>query len=147
MTDSIKNRKAYHDYTILETYEAGIELKGTEVKSIREGKADIKDSFARLFKGELWLMNAHISPYSHGNLNNHDPMRDRKLLMHRREIEKLIGKIHQKGLALICLSMYFKKGLVKVELGLAQGKKFYDKREAIKKRDIAREEARYKINM
>jgi SsrA-binding protein len=144
---TIKNRKAFYDYEILEKYEAGIELKGTEVKSIREGRVDIKDSFARIFRNELWLMNAHINPYSHGNINNHDPLRDRKLLMHRSEIIRIITKMNKKGLALIPLAMYFKAGRVKVEIALAKGKKFYDKRESIKRQDIIREEGRHKINM
>ncbi len=146
-TAVIKNRKAYYDYEILEKYEAGIVLQGTEVKSIREGRVDIKDAFARMFRDELWLMNCHINPYTHGNINNHDPLRDRKLLMHRSEIIKLVGKIQKKGFNLIALSMYFKDGKVKVELGLGVGKKAYDKRESIKKKDIQREEGRHDIRM
>jgi SsrA-binding protein len=145
--DAARNRRAFHDYKILETYEAGIALQGTEVKSIRAGMANIKDSFARMVKGELFLINAHINPYSHGNISNHDPLRDRKLLMHRREIDKLIGKMNKKGLALVPLKMYFKKGRVKVEIALAEGKKEYDRREDIKRRDIQREESRYRIDM
>jgi SsrA-binding protein len=141
------NRKATHDYFILEKYEAGIVLKGTEVKSIRQGKVNLRDSFARIIKGEIFLMNMHISPYTHGNVFNHDPLRDRKLLMHKKEIARLAGKVAQKGLALVPLSLYFKDGRVKVELALVKGKKLYDKREDIKKRDLQRMEKRYKIDM
>jgi SsrA-binding protein len=133
------NKKAYHDYHIEETYEAGMALRGTEVKSLREGKANLKDSFARIEKDEIFLLNCHISPYSHGNIANHDPMRTRKLLLHKREIQRLIGKIQQKGYALIPLKIYFKNEKAKVELGLAKGKKAYDKREDIKKREADRE--------
>jgi SsrA-binding protein len=143
----LKNRKAYYDYEILETFEAGIALLGTEVKSIRAGRIDIKDAFARVLRDELYLMNAHISPYSHGNINNHEPLRDRKLLLNRNEINKITGQMSKKGLAIIPLSMYFKDGRVKVEIALAKGKKFYDRREDIKKRDIQREESRYDIKM
>ena len=143
----LKNRKAYYDYEILETFEAGIALLGTEVKSIRAGRIDIKDAFARVLRDELWLMNAHISPYSHGNINDHEPLRDRKLLLNRNEINKITGQMSKKGLAIIPLSMYFKDGRVKVEIALAKGKKFYDRREDIKKRDIQREESRYDIKM
>ncbi len=114
-------------------------LQGTEVKSLREGKANLKDSFARIEKDEIFLLNCHISPYSHGNIANHDPMRTRKLLLHKREIQRLIGKIQQKGYALIPLKIYFKNEKAKVELGLAKGKKAYDKREDIKKREADRE--------
>lgn len=141
------NRKAYYDYEILDKFEAGIALKGTEIKSIREGRVNIKDSFARVVKEEVFLMNMHISPYSHGNIQNHDPLRTRKLLLHRREINKLLGTLTKKGLALIPLSLYYKKHRVKVELALAKGKKEYDRREAIKNKDILREERRYKINL
>lgn len=141
------NRKATHDFFILEKYEAGIVLNGTEIKAIRQGKVNIKESFARIIKGEVYLINMHIGHYSHGNIYNHEPLRDRKLLMHKKEIAKLIGKLSQKGLTLIPLSLYFKKNLVKVELALAKGKKLYDRREDIKKRDLQREEKRYKINM
>jgi SsrA-binding protein len=142
-----KNRKAFHDYEILESVEAGIALLGTEVKSIRAGRIDIKDAFARIFREEVYLMNAHISPYSHGNINNHEPLRDRKLLLNRVEINRLIGKMNKKGLALIPISMYFKDGRVKVEIALAKGKREYDRREDIKKKDIQREESRYDIKM
>ncbi|HPD18156.1 MAG: SsrA-binding protein SmpB [Candidatus Goldbacteria bacterium] len=144
---TIHNRKAFHDYFILEKFEAGIALKGTEVKSIREGRANIQDSFARIMKEEVFLFNMHISPYSHGNIYNPDPLRDRKLLLHKKEIHRLMGLLTQKGLALIPLSVYFKNGRVKVELALAKGKKQYDRREEIKKRDLQREQKRYKINM
>jgi len=133
------NKKAYHDYHIEETYETGIMLKGTEVKSLREGKANLKDSFARVENNELFLYNCHISPYSHGNIANHDPLRTRKLLMHKGEIQRLMGKMMQKGYTLLPLKIYFKNEKAKVEIGLAKGKKQYDKREDIKKRDAARE--------
>jgi len=142
-----KNRKAYHDFEILEKFEAGIELKGTEVKSIRAGKVNLKDGFARVMKGELFLMNMHISPYDHGNIHNHDPLRTRKLLMHKKEINKLIGKLSQQSLTLVALSLYFKRNKAKVELGLGKGKKLHDKRETIKKRDIEREERRHGVRL
>lgn len=133
------NRKARHDYEILETYEAGIVLKGTEVKALREGRANIKDSYAKIRNGEIFLINSHISPYSYGNVNNHDPERERKLLMHKREIMKLLGKVKERGYTLVPLSIYFdKNNRAKVELALAKGKSKYDKREAIKKRDEKR---------
>jgi len=128
------NRKARHEYSILQTFEAGIVLTGTEVKALREGKANLVDSYASLIKGEVWLNSAHISEYKHGNINNHDPVRSRKLLLNKSEIRKLIGKVKEKGLTLIPLRLYFKKGKVKVELALAKGKKVYDKRESIAKR-------------
>ncbi len=134
-----QNRKARHDYEILETYEAGIALRGTEVKSLRDGRANLKDSYAAMRAGEVWLYGVHISPYSHGNINNHDPERDRKLLLHRREIRRLIGKTKETGLTLVPLQLYFAHGKVKVELALAKGKKQYDKRESIAKRDAERE--------
>lgn len=133
------NRKAYHDYIILETYEAGIELVGTEVKSLREGKCNLKDSYATIKDGEIFLLNVHISPYSHGTAFNHEPTRTRKLLLHRSEIDKLTGKIKERGLTLVPLKVYFKKGRAKVELGLAKGKHTYDKRKDIAKRDMERE--------
>lgn len=149
MTDKIitTNRKALHDYIILEKYEAGIVLKGTEIKAIRQRSVNIKGSFAKIIKGEVYLINMHIGHYSHGNIYNHDPLRDRKLLMHKKEISKLIGKLSEKGLTLIPLSLYFKKNRVKVELALVKGKKIYDRREEIKKRDLQRQERKYKINM
>ncbi|MFS8652127.1 MAG: SsrA-binding protein SmpB [Caldibacillus sp.] len=134
-----KNRKAYHDYFIEETYEAGIVLKGTEIKSIRAGKVNLKDSFAKIKDGEVFLMNMHVSPYEQGNRFNHDPTRTRKLLLHRREINKLIGKTKEAGYALIPLKLYLKNGYCKVELALAKGKKKYDKREELKKKAAQRE--------
>jgi len=134
-----ENRKAYHDYHILEKYEAGISLKGTEVKSIRLGRVNLKDSFARVENGELWLYNMHISPYEQGNRFNHEPKRPRKLLMHKNEIMRLFGKIREKGLTMVPLKLYFKGNYVKIELGLAKGKKIYDKREDIAKKDAARQ--------
>ncbi|MEB3831942.1 SsrA-binding protein SmpB [Phormidium sp. CCY1219] len=134
------NRQVRHLYEILETYEAGVELKGTEVKSIREGKVNLRDGYAVLRGGELWLINVHISPYQTASLYfNHDPRRSRKLLLHRWEIRKLIGKVEQKGLTLVPTKMYLKRGLVKVEIALARGKKIYDKRETLKKRAEKRE--------
>ena len=135
-----QNRKARHDYEILDTWEAGIVLSGTEVKSLRDGKASMRDSYARIRKGEMILYNLHISEYSKGNYANHDPVRPRKLLLHRREIRKLYGSIEEKGLTLIPLKIYFTaKGLAKVQLGLARGKKLYDKRKAIAERDMKRD--------
>lgn len=134
-----ENRKARHDYFVIETFEAGIVLKGTEVKSMREGKANLKDSFAMVEGEEVFLHNCHISPYRHGNIYNHDPLRIRKLLLHKSEINKLIGKTVEKGLTLIPLKLYFKGGIAKVELALAKGKKLYDKREDIKKKTAMRE--------
>lgn len=136
------NRKARHEYHIFNTYEAGIVLQGTEVKSIRQGKANLVDSYAAIKDGEVWLINAHISNYEQGNINNHDPHRTRKLLLKHNEIRKLIGKTKEKGLTLIPLRLYLKNGLVKVELALAQGKKSYDKREDIAKKDFQREQER-----
>jgi len=146
-TAAARNRKAFHNYEIMEKYEAGIALKGTEVKSIRDGRINLQDGFVRLIKGELIMMNVHISPYSHGNINNHSEVRDRKLLMHRQEIDRIAGKLSKAGLTIVPLAVYFKKGKAKVEIGIAKGKQAYDKRESIKKRDIQREEARYKINL
>jgi len=136
------NRKAQHEYFIIQTYEAGIVLVGTEVKSLREGKVNLVDSYATIKNGEVWLINAHISEYRQGNINNHNPTRDRKLLLNKNEIRKLIGKTKEKGLTLIPLRMYFKNGRVKVELALAKGKKSYDKRETIAKKDFQREQER-----
>ena len=134
-----QNRKARHNYHILETWEAGMVLKGTEVKSLRNGKANLKDSYARVEAGEVYLYHCHISPYDKGTYDNHDPERERKLLLNRREIRKLTGKVEEKGLTLVPLKIYFKQGRAKVELGLARGKKFYDKRADIAKRDIQRD--------
>ena len=133
------NRKARHDYFVLETYEAGIELFGTEVKSLRAGSVNLKDSWCSIKDGELFLMGAHISPYEKGNIFNRDPLRVRKLLMHKREIMKLFGTIKQDGYPLIPLSLYFKNSHVKVEVGLCKGKKLYDKREDMARRDAKRE--------
>lgn len=133
------NRKARHEYHILESYEAGIALKGTEVKSLRAGKANLQDSFARIENSELILYNMHIARYEQGNRFNHEPKRPRKLLMHKREIMRLLGKTQEKGLTLVPLKVYFNNGRAKVELALAKGKKVYDKREAIKARDARRE--------
>jgi SsrA-binding protein len=134
-----ENRKAFHDYHILETFEAGLVLLGTEVKSIREGNANLRDSFARVEGAEVWLYNAHVSPYSHRGSSDHEPTRRRKLLLHRREIRKLIGKTVERGLTLVPTRMYFKNGRVKVEISLARGKKAHDKRETIKRREADRE--------
>jgi SsrA-binding protein len=133
------NRKAYHEYTIDETFEAGIELTGTEIKSLREGRANLKDSYARIKDGEIYVVNAHISPYSCGNIWNHEPKRDRRLLMHKWEIQRLYGKVRERGYTLVALSLYWnERNKVKVELGLAKGKTFVDKRQSIKQRDEKR---------
>ena len=134
-----ENRKAFHDYHLLETFEAGIALLGTEVKAIREGRVNLRDSFARVEDGEVYLYNVNISPYSHRGYADHEPLRRRKLLLHRDEIRKLIGKTVEKGMTLVPVRMYFKNGRVKVAVGLAKGKKEYDKRETIKKRETDRE--------
>ena len=140
------NKKAYFDYFIEEKYEAGIELFGTEVKSLRMGKCSIKESFIRIERGEVYVYGMHISPYEKGNIFNKDPMRIRKLLLHKREIMKLSGEIAQKGYTLVPLSVYLKGSLVKVEIGLAKGKKLYDKRETLAKKDQRREaEKEFKI--
>jgi SsrA-binding protein len=133
------NRKAFFDYHILETFEAGIALLGTEVKGIREGKANLRDSYARVEKGEVWLYNVHILPYSHRGYADHDPKRRRKLLLHREEIRKLIGKTVEKGLTLVPTRLYFKNGRIKVGIALARGKQAHDKRETIRRREIDRE--------
>ncbi|WP_198011960.1 MULTISPECIES: SsrA-binding protein SmpB [Caloramator] len=134
-----ENRKARHDYFIEETYEAGIELVGTEVKSVKLGKANLKDSYAEVKNGEIFVYNLHISPYEKGNIFNKDPLRPRKLLMHKSEIRRLAGLVSQKGYTLIPLSLYQTRGLVKMQLALAKGKKLYDKREDIAKKDAMRE--------
>jgi SsrA-binding protein len=134
-----ENRKAFFDYHLLETFEAGIALLGTEVKGIREGKANLRDSFARVEGGEVWLYNVHISPYSHRGYVDHDPKRRRKLLMHRAEIRKLIGKTTERGLTLVPTRLYFKNGRVKVAIALARGKQSHDKREMIRRREVDRE--------
>lgn len=133
------NRKARHDYEVLDTFEAGIVLQGTEVKSLRQGRANLKDSYATIKNGEVFLLNMHISPYEQGNVYNHDPTRTRKLLLHKSEINRLIGKVEEKGMTLIPLKVYFKRGKAKVELALARGKKLYDRRRDIAKRDAERE--------
>jgi len=133
------NRKARHEYDILETVEAGLVLRGTEVKSLRDGQVNFKDSFATIRNNEAWLRGCHISPYSHGTDANHDPERDRKLLLHRREISRLTGKIAERGLTLVPLRLYFKGGRAKVELGLARGKKLHDKRSSLREREVKRE--------
>ncbi|NJN70377.1 MAG: SsrA-binding protein SmpB [Nitrospira sp.] len=134
------NRKAYHDYFIEEKFEAGMVLKGTEVKSLRDRRVNLQDSYASVKEGEVLLHHCHISPYSHGNLMNHDPIRTRKLLLHRKEIDKLLGKTQQKGLTLVPLRIYFSaRGRAKVELGLAKGKKQHDRRASIKAREAGRE--------
>jgi SsrA-binding protein len=135
------NKKAYHDYFIEEKFEAGMVLQGTEVKSLRLGKANLNDSFALVKNGEAFLHNLHISPYDFGNRQNHDPERMRKLLLHKKEITKLFGKVREQGYSLVPLRLYFKDGLVKVEMGLAKGKKLYDKREDMKKKDMSRDMA------
>ena len=140
------NKKAYHDFFIDETYEAGIALHGTEVKSMRMGKCSIKESFIRIENGEVFVYGMHVSPYEKGNIFNKDPLRVKKLLMHKYEINKLAGKIKEKGYTLVPLQVYFKEGKVKVEIGLARGKKLYDKREAIAKKDQRREaEKEFKV--
>ncbi|MBI4788712.1 MAG: SsrA-binding protein SmpB [Chloroflexi bacterium] len=143
MAENVKvvasNRKAYHDYHIEETHEAGIALTGTEIKSVRAGSVNLRDSYAQVRNGELWLMNVHIAPYQPASRENADPYRDRKLLVHRGEIMRLMGRVQEKGLTLIPLRMYLKNNRAKVEIGLARGKKLYDKREAIAKRESDRE--------
>ncbi|AMX82383.1 SsrA-binding protein [Geobacillus subterraneus] len=134
-----QNKKARHDYFIEETYEAGLVLQGTEIKSIRNGRVNLKDSFAKVEKGEVFLHNMHISPYEQGNRYNHDPLRTRKLLLHRREINKLIGYTKEQGYTLVPLKLYIKNGFAKVELGVAKGKKKYDKREDMKRKEAQRE--------
>ena len=134
-----ENRKAFHDFHLLETFEAGMVLLGTEVKAIREGRVNLRDSFARVEDGEVYLHNVHISPYSHRGYADHEPLRCRKLLLHRSEILKLVGKTVEKGMTLVPVRMYFREGRVKVAVSLAKGKKEYDKRETIKRRDAERE--------
>lgn len=136
------NKKAYHDYFILDTYETGIVLHGTEVKSLRMGKCSIKEAFVRIENGEVFIYGMHISPYEKGNIFNKDPLRVRKLLMHKVEINKVLGKMKEKGITVVPLKVYFKDSLVKVEIGLAKGKKLYDKRDDIAKKDQKREAER-----
>ena len=142
----IKNRSAFHEYFFDNKYVAGIVLTGTEVKSLRAGKASFNDSYCIIHKGELWLKSLHIAEYSHGTVNNHDPVRDRKLLLQKREIHKIESKLKEKGYTLIPLLIFFNdKNLIKVEIGLGKGKKLHDKRETIKKRDVEREMKRYRL--
>jgi len=133
------NRKAFHDFEILEKFEAGLMLQGTEVKSVRGGRVSFKDSYAKVLDSALWVVNLHINEYDHGSAWNHDPVRPRKLLLHKREIKRLIAKIEEQGLTLVPLSLYFKNGYAKLELGLARGRKLYDKRKEIAKRDVNRD--------
>ena len=133
------NRRARYEYEILETLEAGLVLRGTEVKSLRTGQVNFKDSYATVRNGEIWLLGCQISPYSHGTDANHDPERDRKLLLHAREITRLAGKIAERGLTLVPLKLYFKSGRAKLEIGLARGKKLHDKRSALREREVRRE--------
>lgn len=134
-----QNKKAYHDFFIEETFEAGIVLQGTEIKSIRKGKANLKDSFAKIERGELYLHNMHVSPYEQGNRYNHDPLRTRKLLLHRKEINKLIGETKEVGYTIVPLKLYLKNGYCKVLIGLGKGKKQYDKRDDLKKKEAKRD--------
>ena len=137
--DIINNRHAFFEYHIEEKYEAGIALAGTEVKSVMLGRIQLKESYVAVKDGEVWLMNAHISPYSHGNINNHEPLRTRKLLLHRKEIQKLEKETTQKGMTLVVTRVYWKNGRIKFEIGVAKGKKLYDKREDLKSKTIERE--------
>lgn len=151
-TPTINNRKARHEYSVEETYEAGIVLKGTEVKSLRDGKASLNEAFAYLLDGEAWLRDMYIKPYTHGSYTNHDERRPRKLLLNKKEIRELDKAVSQKGYTLIPLKLYFKKGYAKILLGVARGKKKYDKREDIKQKDMQRELDRkvkgtYKVNL
>jgi len=133
------NRQAFHNYHIVETFAAGMVLLGTEIKSIREGKVNLKDSYGLVKNGEVWLLNCHISPYSHGNRMNHDPLRTRKLLLHRNEIRKLVGKTTERGMTLVPIKIYFQNGKAKCEIALAKGKKLFDKRETEKRKTAERE--------
>lgn len=135
----LNNRQAYHEYHILDKFEAGAALLGTEVKSIMAGRIQLKDSYVTIKDGEVWLLNSHISPYSHGNINNHEPLRSRKLLLHRKEIEKLEKETTQKGMTLVVTRIYWKNGRIKVEVGVAKGKKLYDKRETEMRKAIDKE--------
>ncbi|MDQ3556876.1 MAG: SsrA-binding protein SmpB [Gemmatimonadota bacterium] len=143
----VQNRKARHEYHVLDTWQAGLVLQGTEVKSLRQGRANLLDAFARFGGGELWLHNLHISPYEAGNRFNHDPLRTRKLLLHREEMRRLIGKVEQKGLTLVPLDIHFDRGIAKVTLALVRGKKLHDKRDTLRQRTEEREmERAYKIS-
>lgn len=135
----LRNRSAFFEYHVSDTYEAGIVLQGTEVKSIMDGRIQLKESYVSIKDNEVWLLNAHISPYSHGNRENHDPLRTRKLLLHRREIERLEKEVMQKGMTLIVTRIYWKNGRIKFEIGVAKGKKLYDKRETLKGKTIEKE--------
>ena len=137
--DIINNRAAFHEYHILDKYEAGIALQGTEVKSVMAGRIQLKESYVSIREGEIWLMNAHVSPYSHGNRENHKPLRTRKLLLHKREIEKLEKETTIKGMTLVVTRIYWKNGRIKFEIGVAKGKKLYDKREDLKNRAIEKD--------
>lgn len=139
----LKNRQAYHEYFIDAKYEAGMVLLGTEVKSLRAGRASFNDSYCQIHKSEIWLKSLHIAEYSHGTVNNHDPLRDRKLLLEKREIRKIEAKLKEKGYTLVPLRIYFKDRLAKIEIGLARGKKLHDKRETIKQKDVEREMKRF----
>lgn len=139
----LKNRQAYHEFFIDAKYEAGMVLLGTEVKSLRAGRASFNDSYCQIHKGEIWLKSLHIAEYSHGTTNNHDPLRERKLLLEKREIRKIEAKLKEKGYTLIPLRIYFKERLAKIEIGLAKGKKLHDKRESIKQKDVEREMKRF----
>ena len=140
----IKNRSAFHEFFIEDKYDAGMVLTGTEVKSLRDGRASFNDSYCYFHKGELWIKSLHIAEYSHGTTNNHDPLRERKLLLQKRELKKMEAKMKEKGFTIVPLRIYFnEKGLVKLELGLGKGKKLHDKRETIKSRDVEREMKRY----
>ena len=136
---AVQNRKARHEYHVLETWEAGIVLQGTEVKSLRDGKANLQDAFARIDRGELWLYGMHVSPYEQGNRFNHDPLRPRKLLMHRSQLRKLVGQVEQKGLTLIPLDVHFSGGIAKVNLALVRGKQLHDKRDTLRERAVQRD--------
>lgn len=143
----VSNRRARHEYHVLQTLEVGMVLQGTEVKSLRNGRANLQDAFARFQAGELWLHNLHISPYEAGNRHNHDPLRPRKLLLHRREMRKLVGQVEQKGLTLVPLDIYFTRGVAKLTLALVKGKQLHDKRADLKTRDATREmERAYKVS-
>ena len=135
----VRNRKARHEYEVLETLEAGLVLQGTEVKSLRDGRANLQDAFARFDRGELWLTGMHISPYEQGNRFNHEPLRPRKLLVHKQELRRLIGKVELKGLTLVPLEVYFRRGTAKITLALVRGKQLHDKRQDLKERDAQRE--------
>ena len=136
------NRRAHHDFEVLETFEAGLVLRGTEVKALRDGRADLKESYARIEREEGWLFGCHISPYAQGNRANHDPVRPRKLLLHKAEIRRLLGRVKERGLTMVPLRLYFKGGRAKIELGLARGRKTLDKRHVIREREERREMAR-----